>query len=98
MILILYLFLSDRCKPGEYSPTGLQPCTKCSVGTYTDTHNSTICQSCPPGNSTLSTGKNSLQGCIGKSYSNQGTTLHYILYYGFFFRVICGSAQVVHEQ
>ncbi|XP_076073923.1 uncharacterized protein LOC143045353 isoform X3 [Mytilus galloprovincialis] len=66
----------DRCKPGEYSPTGLQPCTKCSVGTYTDTHNSTICQSCPPGNSTLSTGKNSLQGCIDEcpigSYSHTG--------------------------
>ncbi|XP_052070616.1 uncharacterized protein LOC127709241 isoform X4 [Mytilus californianus] len=66
----------DLCKPGEYSPTGLQPCTKCSVGTYTDTYNSTICQSCTPGNSTLSTGTNSLHGCIDEcpkgSYSQTG--------------------------
>ncbi|XP_071132432.1 uncharacterized protein [Mytilus edulis] len=66
----------DLCKPGEYSPTGLQPCTKCSFGTYTDTYNSTICQSCPPGNSTLSTGTNSLHGCIDEcpigSYSHTG--------------------------
>ena len=59
-------FLTDTCKPGEYSPTGYQPCTKCPVGTFTNSNSATICQSCPTGTSTLQTGSSHIDQCKGK--------------------------------
>ena len=38
-----------RCPPGEWSSTGLTPCTQCEKGTYQDGNGRSVCKQCPSG-------------------------------------------------
>ncbi|XP_033757629.1 sushi, von Willebrand factor type A, EGF and pentraxin domain-containing protein 1-like [Pecten maximus] len=52
------------CKPGEFSNTGLQPCIKCTKGSYSVNNASTSCTACPGmSSSTVNTGSSSPSDC-----------------------------------
>ncbi|XP_072028612.1 signal peptide, CUB and EGF-like domain-containing protein 2 [Amphiura filiformis] len=51
------------CHPGQYSITGLAPCTDCSVGSYQPLTRSTECILCPDGQSTVQSGCQSQDNC-----------------------------------
>ncbi|XP_069124135.1 uncharacterized protein [Argopecten irradians] len=52
------------CKPGEYSNTGLQPCTKCAKGSYSVNSGSITCTTCPGmSSSTVDIGSSSPSHC-----------------------------------
>ncbi|XP_072028969.1 uncharacterized protein [Amphiura filiformis] len=51
------------CHPGQYSTTGLAPCTDCSVGSYQPLTRSTECILCPDGQSTVQSGCQSQDNC-----------------------------------
>nr|XP_022328842.1 sushi, von Willebrand factor type A, EGF and pentraxin domain-containing protein 1-like isoform X2 [Crassostrea virginica] len=51
-----------KCTPGEYSATGLVPCTPCPRSTYQSQSMARACQPCPPGK-TSSPGSSSVSEC-----------------------------------
>lgn len=53
----------DKCGPGEYSDTGLSPCSPCAKSTYQGKSMSTSCIQCPTGLTTAFTGSTNVQNC-----------------------------------
>ncbi|XP_072028613.1 uncharacterized protein [Amphiura filiformis] len=51
------------CHPGQYSTTGLAPCSSCSAGSYQPLTRSTECILCPDGQSTVQSGYQSQDNC-----------------------------------
>lgn len=64
-IVIFYILFKDKCGPGEYSDTGLSPCSPCSKSTYQSKSMSTSCIQCPTGLTTAFTGSTNVQNCTG---------------------------------
>lgn len=62
----LHVFLTAQCKPGEYSVSGLVPCTPCSRSTYQPQSMSSTCLVCPQGK-TSKPGSTMLSECKGKT-------------------------------
>ncbi|XP_046338241.2 sushi, von Willebrand factor type A, EGF and pentraxin domain-containing protein 1-like [Haliotis rufescens] len=54
---------ATRCPPGEFSDTGLSPCSLCPLGTFQPDHSSTSCRRCPPGTITPLDGAVTIQDC-----------------------------------
>ncbi|XP_056020419.1 serine-rich adhesin for platelets-like isoform X3 [Ostrea edulis] len=52
-----------KCKPGEYSTTGLEPCHLCPQSTYQNVENSTTCIECPAGHATTYPGSTTSSNC-----------------------------------
>ena len=57
------------CKPGLYSPTGLEPCIQCEKGFYQETEGQRLCIKCGVNTTTPEEGSNSSMLCAGKNYS-----------------------------
>jgi len=38
----------ERCQPGRWSSSGLEPCQVCTPGSYQDESGATACVACPP--------------------------------------------------
>ncbi|XP_072033433.1 uncharacterized protein [Amphiura filiformis] len=55
------------CIPGEYSPSGLQPCQRCPKGTHQKKRGEKGCTPCPDNMTTRTTGATTLQQCIAES-------------------------------
>lgn len=58
--------LTAQCKPGEYSVSGLVPCSPCPRSSYQPQSMSSTCLACPPGKSSKS-GSTMLSECKGKN-------------------------------
>ncbi len=70
---------SAVCLPGQYSATGLGPCTLCPIGNYSTASRQTSCRACPADTTTRNRGTAALSGCVGtpptlalSSYSAKG--------------------------
>lgn len=61
-------YSADRCSPGEFSSTGVVPCSSCSFGTYQSDYESTTCLSCDQNTFTSSTGSTNKLACKGIQY------------------------------
>ena len=57
------------CKPGSYSPTGLEPCIQCEKGFYQETEGQRLCIKCGVNTTTPEEGSNSSMLCAGKNHS-----------------------------
>lgn len=62
----LHVCLTAQCKPGEYSVSGLVPCSPCPRSSYQPQSMSSTCLACPPGKSSKS-GSTMLSECKGKN-------------------------------
>lgn len=62
-IVVFYILFKDKCGPGEYSDTGLSPCSPCAKSTYQGKSMSTSCIQCPTGLTTAFTGSTNVQNC-----------------------------------
>lgn len=63
---ILFYFLA-QCKPGTYSPNGLETCESCPLGKYQPVFGSKFCVACPEVMSTVNRGAVGVSECGGKS-------------------------------
>lgn len=61
----LHVCLTAQCKPGEYSVSGLVPCSPCPRSSYQPQSMSSTCLACPTGKSSKS-GSTMLSECKGK--------------------------------
>lgn len=52
------------CRPGAFSPSGVEPCAPCAIGQYATAFNSTSCVGCSTGFSTPSVGSASAALCL----------------------------------
>ena len=52
-----FVDISDPCKKGHVSATGMDPCEKCPVGHYQDQEKEVTCKICPVGRYQNTTGK-----------------------------------------
>lgn len=62
----LHVCLTAQCKPGEYSVSGLVPCSPCPRSSYQPQSMSSTCLACPTGKSSKS-GSTMLSECKGKN-------------------------------
>jgi hypothetical protein len=53
----------ENCQKGTFSKAGSK-CTKCSVGTYTNSEGASECTKCPTGSTTNSTGSTEASECV----------------------------------
>ncbi|XP_056020426.1 LOW QUALITY PROTEIN: sushi, von Willebrand factor type A, EGF and pentraxin domain-containing protein 1-like [Ostrea edulis] len=53
----------EICKPGAFSPTGLEPCHQCPLSTYQEGEMATNCSQCPPGTTTEFSGATGPDNC-----------------------------------
>lgn len=60
-------FLTEKCKPGYFSPSGLAKCFPCPSGTYASGFMNTICTSCPAGTTTILPAAGGREECGSKS-------------------------------
>ena len=60
--LIIIVIL--ECQPGSFSSNGVEPCTQCSIGTYSNANGATACDICPESSTTLAVGSTE---CVGKT-------------------------------
>ncbi|KAF8768189.1 Sushi like protein [Argiope bruennichi] len=51
------------CLPGTYSPTGLETCLACPIGTYQEHEGQKVCNVCPEGTTTASSQSVSVTDC-----------------------------------
>ncbi|XP_046577475.1 sushi, von Willebrand factor type A, EGF and pentraxin domain-containing protein 1-like [Haliotis rubra] len=58
----------EVCPPGQYSATGLAPCSLCGEGTFSSTPAAVDCITCSPGYTTRDSGATSLDSCIDAKY------------------------------
>lgn len=63
----------DTCKPGEYSETGLFPCTPCEKSTYQNASSSRSCIECPRDMTTAFEGSIDALNCSRKTETKQLT-------------------------
>lgn len=53
----------EKCGPGEFSSTGLSPCSPCDKGTYQNMPMSRQCMQCPNGLTTAFLGSTNAHNC-----------------------------------
>jgi len=53
LISLTLTFLTEKCRPGYFSPTGLAKCFPCPSGTYAAGLMNANCTSCPAGTTTI---------------------------------------------
>ncbi|XP_048245093.1 uncharacterized protein LOC124148984 [Haliotis rufescens] len=58
----------EVCPPGQYSATGLAPCSLCGEGTFSITPGEVNCSTCSPGYTTRDSGATSPGSCIEATY------------------------------
>ncbi|XP_067134813.1 sushi, von Willebrand factor type A, EGF and pentraxin domain-containing protein 1-like [Centruroides vittatus] len=54
----------EKCMPGSYSETGLEPCIPCDLGYYQDEHGQTFCIMCPENLTTTDIKSDSESDCL----------------------------------
>lgn len=69
--VIFYNLFKDKCGPGEFSVTGLSPCSPCAKSTYQSNSMSTSCIQCPTGLTTEFQGSRDVQNCTGMYLDNK---------------------------
>lgn len=57
----------NRCQPGTYSDTGLEPCSPCPLNFYQSNEGAIQCDECPMGNRTMKRGASSSEHCVQSS-------------------------------
>lgn len=57
--------MKGLCKPGSYSPTGLEPCIPCDKGYYQGMEGQRVCLECGANQTTANEGSNSSMQCGG---------------------------------
>ena len=60
-----FVFMEALCKPGSYSPTGMEPCFLCTKGYYQTMEGQRSCLECSPTLTTPGEGSNSSMQCAG---------------------------------
>jgi len=65
---IHFLFLLENCPVGHYSPTGLAPCQKCPMHSYSVELNSLECAVCPRRQRTQTEGSSTAEKCKGNYF------------------------------
>lgn len=68
---MFYILFKDKCGPGEFSVTGLSPCSPCAKSTYQSDSMSTSCIQCPTGLTTAFQGSTNVQNCTGLYLYNE---------------------------
>ena len=68
-------FLTAVCKPGSYSPTGLEPCFLCQKGDYQPLEGQRSCLTCSANTTTPGEGFNSSLHCGGNIITDNYTML-----------------------
>ena len=58
------LIVNLECQPGTFSFNGVEPCTECPIGTYSNANAAVACDICAESSTTLEVGSTE---CIGKT-------------------------------
>jgi hypothetical protein len=61
---------SESCIAGTYSAAGSTTCTKCPMGTYSDTPGAGVCIQCPAGTYSATPGATTCTQCVAGTASN----------------------------
>lgn len=62
----MLLILLVNCGEGYFHNTETDLCEPCSVGTFNENEKQTSCESCDPGQTTLTTGSTGMQACYSE--------------------------------